>query len=167
MKHAHQLLNLFIFMMMLVVIGCTNMPTQEMSNARQALKAANNVKAEYYVPTIWAQAKQYLIQAEQYLETNQFYQARKFAINAKQQAVNAHNMAAAIEHAINVWQNLTVMGNSTPKIRRLLEKAQKAARQGEVDKTIAFADAVSRQGKSITKQTQTKQTKKIMRNVIR
>jgi hypothetical protein len=80
-----------------MIIGCTTIPTQEMSDARQALNAANHVNAKYYAPIKWQEAQQHLKQAEKYLLNNQFKLARRHAVLVKKPAVSAYNMAVSIK----------------------------------------------------------------------
>jgi hypothetical protein len=68
-----------------------------MSDARQALNAANDVNAKYYAPNKWQQAQQNLKQAEKHLINNQFKLARRHAALVKQQAVSAYNMAVSLK----------------------------------------------------------------------
>jgi uncharacterized membrane-anchored protein len=161
MKDVNKFVTIII---LIIIIGCTTIPTQEMSDARQALKAANDVNAKDYAPTAWQQANKNLKQAEQYLRNNQFQQAREHAILVKQQAVNAHNMAVAINNAINVWQNLTTMGYSSPRLNRLLNQIQQAAYKNDVKTTMVLANQFSNQGKSLLKKTQSRNTKRFLMN---
>ncbi|HAI68626.1 MAG TPA: hypothetical protein DCM38_04210 [Gammaproteobacteria bacterium] len=148
MKCVHQSLSIIVLLITVVVVGCAGVPTQEMSDARQAMKAARDVQAEYYVPTFWAKASQKLTQAEQYLEGGQFFQARLIATSAKKEAVDAHNTAVAINRAKRVWQEVvTLIDHSSLEGRALLEKAQQVARQGNLEQTIAFANEVYYEGR--------------------
>ncbi|WP_083234190.1 DUF4398 domain-containing protein [Candidatus Marithrix sp. Canyon 246] len=94
MKNISKLVGIIILIMM---IGCTTMPTQEMSDARQALNAANHVNAKYYAPSKWQQAQKHLKQAEKHLINNQFQLARRHAVLVKQQAVSAYNVAISLK----------------------------------------------------------------------
>jgi hypothetical protein len=94
MKKISKLVGIIILIM---IIGCTTIPTQEMSDARQTLNAANHVNAKYYAPSKWQQAQNNLKQAEKHLINNQFKQARTYAILVKQQAVSAYNLAVNIK----------------------------------------------------------------------
>jgi hypothetical protein len=94
MKKISKLVGIIILTM---IIGCTTIPTQEMSDARQALNAANDVNAKYYAPNKWQQAQQNLKQAENFLINNQFPQARTQANLVKKQAVSAYHMAVSIK----------------------------------------------------------------------
>lgn len=148
MPHVPQLLSVVVLIIMMSVVGCASIPTQEMSDARQAIKAARNVKAEYYVPTHLAEAEQNLTQAERHLEAGQFQKARLGAILAKEQAVNAHKMTVALERANQIWQETVIIqpASLTEPKTKLLEQALHAARQNDIEKTIAFAEEAYRQG---------------------
>jgi predicted lipid-binding transport protein (Tim44 family) len=161
MKDVNKFVTIII---LIILIGCTTIPTQEMSDARQALKAANDVNAKHYAPTAWQQAQKNLKQAEEYLIKNQFQQAREQAILVKQQAVNAHNMAVAINRAINVWKNLTAMGYSNPRLNTLLNQIQQAAYKNDVKTTMVLANQFSDQGNSLLKQPQSRSSKKFLMN---
>ncbi len=130
------------------IIGCVGIPAQEMSDARQAIQAAHHVKAKSYVPAAWRKAKQNLMLASQNLEAGQFKQARQIANFAKEQAISAYHMAIAIVRAKKVWQTVAMMGYSIGDGQALLKKAQLAAHQGNVEKTIALAEQAYHQGKS-------------------
>ncbi|MDM8560359.1 DUF4398 domain-containing protein [Candidatus Parabeggiatoa sp. HSG14] len=151
MRRVYQSL-CFCVLIITIIVGCSRVPMQEMSDARQAIKAARDVEAEHYVPSFWAKAKRDLKQAQQHLEVGQFNQARSVAELAKKQAVHAYNMAFAFNHAQKIWQAITIMGYPAPEVSTLLEKAQLAAAQGNVEKTIAFARAAYIHGESALNQ---------------
>ena len=153
MKRVHQSQNLIIFIIITgFVIGSVGAPTQEMSDARQAIKAARDVQADYYMPALWIKVEQNLAQAEQKLEAGEFKEARLFATLTKDQAVNAHNMAVAIGHAQRVWQTITIMALKAPQMRNLLEKANLSAHQGQVNKAVDFANQAYIQGQTVLNQ---------------
>jgi hypothetical protein len=134
----HYLPSRAILILTLLIIGCTVVPMQEMSDARQAMQAARYVKANSITPPTWAKAEQQLTQAEQNLEAGEFKQARKAAILAKKQALNAYHVAIAIQRAKKLWQKLSLITNNMGQT--LLEKAQFAALEGKVDKAINLAE---------------------------
>jgi hypothetical protein len=149
MKRVHQSPKLIVLIITVLVVGCAGVPTQEMSDARQAIKAARDVQADYYVPTFWAKALEKLMQAEHYLETDQFFRARLIATSAKKQAVEAHNTAVAINRAQRIWEEvMTMMSHKDLKGPALLEKSQQVAREGHVEQTIDFANDVYNEGRS-------------------
>ncbi|UCE89267.1 MAG: DUF4398 domain-containing protein [Pseudomonadota bacterium] len=79
---------------LLFIAGCAvNPPVQEMSNARQALQAAEDAQAQVYAPQPYAQAQRHLRKASNYLEAGDYMQARTHAQEAKVAATKARQQA--------------------------------------------------------------------------
>ena len=77
--------------------GCeTAPPVQEMSDARQAIQAAEAAGAPEYAPVVLGQAKDYLSSAERKLEKKAYNGARSDARLAKQKATHAKSIAETI-----------------------------------------------------------------------
>ncbi len=74
---------------LLSVPACISPPVQEMSNARQAIAAAEEAGALNTAPEVMEQAQRFLNQAEQRLQNKQFRDARRSAIAAKLEAIRA------------------------------------------------------------------------------
>lgn len=159
MQRTLQRLSLMTLVIITVMVGCAYVPTQEMSDARQAIKAAREVKAVSYVPTHLAVAEQSLTTAEHYLEVGQFNQARLNAKLATEQAVDAYKMTVAITRAKTMEQSLTAIGYSAPTVNKLLEQAMASAQQQEVDKTITLANEAYHQGELLLNQAQLEQAR--------
>ena len=84
------------FALLLVLISCSiNPPVQEMSNARQAIQSAYEVKAQLYAPAPLKEAEQSLEEATNALDTGDYISAREYAIAAQQQAIKARQQALA------------------------------------------------------------------------
>ncbi len=74
--------------------GCSvNPPVQEMSNARQTIQAAYEVKAQHYAPKLLKEAERLLKQATSALDAGDYPTAREYAIAAQQQAIKARQQA--------------------------------------------------------------------------
>ena len=73
----------------ILIAGCAAAPVQEMSDARQAVRAAVDAGAEEYAPDELKAAEKYLRQAEESLKTWNFGQARMNALGAKDRAQGA------------------------------------------------------------------------------
>lgn len=73
-----------------VAIGCTTIPTQEMSDARQAVQAARDAGAMVHAPDSFTHAEQRLAEAKQALDAGYYSEARRHAIAAKAEAIEAH-----------------------------------------------------------------------------
>lgn len=157
MQRLLQRPSLVIFIVIIIMVGCAYVPTQEMSDARQAIKAAREVKAIAYVPANLTIAEQSLTTAEHYLEAGQFNQARLNAKLATEQAVNAYKMTVAITRANTMRQSLTTMGYATQTVNDLLEQAMTSAQQQETDKTITLANEAYHQAELSLNQAQLEQ----------
>lgn len=74
----------------LVVAGCvTAPPVQEMSDARQAIRAAEQADAERTAPDALADARRFLEEAEQQIQDGAYGPARMNAVRAKNRATLA------------------------------------------------------------------------------
>jgi hypothetical protein len=74
-------------------VGCAGLPAQEMSNARQAIKAARDAGAEQVAPQKFNEARSLLEQAEASLQKGAYGEARRSAIAAKSKATEALGVA--------------------------------------------------------------------------
>lgn len=85
---------------MLLLCGCVAAPVQEMSNARQAIAAAERVVEERHSgATSLAAARAALADAEVSLHHHNFHLARDQALKARQLAVAAQGSADGKDHA--------------------------------------------------------------------
>lgn len=78
--------------------GCGGAPVQEMSNARQAIKAAREAGAERVVPQTMQEAQTLLDRAEGSLQRRAYRDARRDALAAKNKAGEALSAAQAQAH---------------------------------------------------------------------
>lgn len=75
------------------VSGCAGAPVQEMSNARQAIKAARDAGADKIVPATLSEAQALLERAESNLQRRAYRDARRNAIEARTKATEALDAA--------------------------------------------------------------------------
>ena len=74
----------------LLLAGCvTSPPVQEMSDARQAIAAAEEADAERVAPDTLADARRFLAEAERQIQGQAYGPARMNAVRAKNRAVLA------------------------------------------------------------------------------
>ncbi len=78
-----------ILAVLLSLAACVSAPVQEMSNARQAIAAAEEAGASRTAPQQLEQAQRLLDEAERRLNNRQFGDARRSAIAAKLEALKA------------------------------------------------------------------------------
>jgi len=82
----------------LVVAGCAVAPPiQEMSDARQAIKAAREAHAERHAGQPLHNAEMYMNEATEELRHGDYAKARKSAVAAKEEAVRARDNSVAAE----------------------------------------------------------------------
>lgn len=79
----------FFLVVALAIAGCAGAPVQEMSNARQAIRAARDAGAEKAAPQKLSEAEALLIRAEDSLERRAYRDARRNAIAARDKAAEA------------------------------------------------------------------------------
>jgi hypothetical protein len=82
-----------IWLLGLGLTACAGAPVQEMSNARQAIKAARDAGAEKVVPQTLSEAQALLERAEVNLQRRAYRDARRDAIAARGKAGEALDAA--------------------------------------------------------------------------
>lgn len=79
-----------LLLLALMLTGCTTAPpVQEMSDARQAITAAEDADAARLAPVPLSDARRYLAQAETQIRDRSFSLARANAVRAKNRALAA------------------------------------------------------------------------------
>jgi hypothetical protein len=75
--------------------GCAGAPLQEMSDARQAVRAAERAGAEKHAPEPLAEARQLVERARLSMQKGEYKEAREDAEKAREKAVEARRLAEA------------------------------------------------------------------------
>jgi uncharacterized protein HemX len=90
------LLTLLALIALILGAGCaTAPPVQEMSDARQAIAAAEEAQAERYAPDQMREARRFLADAEEHIRQEAFNLARINAVRALNRATQALEAAQA------------------------------------------------------------------------
>lgn len=147
-KHqGHRLINMtglvykaVIATVVLMLTACATAPTQEMSDARQAVRAAQEAGAELHAPDVLNTAEQQLDRAGERLHEHNYRQARKEAVAAREQAFEAQEMALAIGAAVNSVEKAREKGVLSAEADVLLQRAQDAASHGDVQVAVRLAN---------------------------
>ena len=105
----------------LALAGCAGAPVQEMSNARQAIRAARDAGAERAAPQKLNEAEALLIRAEDSLERRAYREARRNAISARYSR-------AAIQADPLVGDHRTALLRVRARARRFLSRVHSRAR---------------------------------------
>ncbi len=129
-----------------VAVGCATAPTQEMSDARQAIQAARDAGAEKHAPEVLGNAETLLAKAEKSIAEDDYDPARADAVSAKKEAVKARNIALAIGAAQAVLDEADSLGVEARDSRKTLGKAREAAKAGDEETAVKLANLARRQG---------------------
>ncbi|HET7922654.1 MAG TPA: DUF4398 domain-containing protein [Gammaproteobacteria bacterium] len=86
-----------LFALLLMVSACAVAPVQEMSNARQAVAAAERAGAAEHAPLKLSLAKRLLQAAQQALDRRDYAAARDNAMSARREAVSALRITQGLE----------------------------------------------------------------------
>ena len=131
--------------MMSGLVACAGVPTQEMSNARQALQAARAANADTHAPKSFSEAEQRLSKAERELSAHYYARARKDAVIARSDAITARNIALAIAAARAAVTAAEAEGAVSPATRDWLAKAESAAAAVREDDAVLAAGRAKEQ----------------------
>jgi hypothetical protein len=88
MAHIARIRGIFV-LAAFTLAACVGAPVQEMSNARQAIRAARDAGAEQAAPQKLNEAEALLNRAEDSLERRAYREARRSAIAARDKAAEA------------------------------------------------------------------------------
>jgi len=72
-----------------MLAACVGAPVQEMSDARQAVRAAQAAGAEERAPAELAEARRLIAEAQQSLQRHEYRDAQDTAVEARRQAIRA------------------------------------------------------------------------------
>jgi hypothetical protein len=94
-RHLNPRLRLSLAAIVAIVMlaGCAGAPIQEMSDARQAIRAAERAGAAQYAPEPLAEAKKLVEQARSGMQQREYREARDHAERAREKAVEARRIA--------------------------------------------------------------------------
>lgn len=76
-----------------MLAACAGAPIQEMSDARQAIRAAERAGAATYAPEALTEAKKLVERARSSMQQREYREARDDAERAREKAVEARRMA--------------------------------------------------------------------------
>lgn len=84
----------FTLLAAILVAACASAPVQEMSDARQAIYAAEAADAARRSPQEMIAAQRSLLKAQTSLEKGAYAEARRLALEAREQAIQAREVAS-------------------------------------------------------------------------
>lgn len=95
MSRTRSLHRALLVLVCCTLAACASAPVQEMSNARQAIRAARDAGAERVAPRELSEAQAHMERAELSLKNREYREARRQAVSARSKAVEALNAAQA------------------------------------------------------------------------
>lgn len=136
----------------LVLVGCAAVPTQELSDARQAIQAAEAADARTYALQRYNAASGELASAEQSVEAGSYSAAKEQAIAAKTLALSARNIALALSRADKAIAEARSLGALWRDTEALYAQAQQAADAGDESQAVLLAGKAEQQARAATNQ---------------
>ncbi len=86
-----------LVLLSMMVTGCETIPVQQMSDARQAYRAAQQAGADTYAPKLFAEVKVLMEDADRFLAEGRYSLAGKIAERARVLAIKARKKALAVQ----------------------------------------------------------------------
>ncbi|VAW86621.1 hypothetical protein MNBD_GAMMA17-349 [hydrothermal vent metagenome] len=123
-----------------LLAGCASAPTQEMSDARQAVSAAHDVGAAEHASENVQQAEQLLDKAARELEQGDFGDAREDAEAARVEAIKAQDIAQVMSATKLVLRNASQRGVLSNDAATLFDQARLAVDENRVHEAIRLAN---------------------------
>lgn len=145
MKRRLSYTRIFAAVVTSILMGCAAIPTQEMSDARQALHAARAADAQSHAVTSLDIAERQLSRAERELSAHYYLRARKDAVAARRNAIAARNMALAIGQAKEAMKLAEAEGGLSQAARTALAEAETAAAAGREEEAVQAAEHAKEQ----------------------
>ena len=127
-----------------LLAACAGAPTQEMSDARQAIYSARSADAAAYAPRSMDTAERLLTDAKRSLKQGRYDSARDEALEARQAAMKAREVAVAIADARAAVEQAKASGSTSFRVEQLVEEAQEAGRSGDESRAWELATEAKR-----------------------
>lgn len=122
-----------------LVCACVSAPTQEMADARIALRSAEQAGAREYAGILLERAKRALTMAEAQLESGLYGAAQANARRAAEAALTARQIAEEIGLAKQEAEALRQFDLETREVTEAMAEALSAGAKGQRDKAIRAA----------------------------
>lgn len=139
-------------MAILFIASCASPPTQEMSDARQAVQAARQAGAERFAQKSLESAQTELEEAERQLQSKKYRKAKKHAMMSKQKAVTARQVASTFQSAEAAMKIADKLPNSWRDTKKIFSKAKKAIQAGDSGKALKLAHMARKQAEDAENQ---------------
>lgn len=140
----------FKLLSLITLIICQNCayspPLQEMSDARQSIRAATEVGVNRYFPTIMQKITEQLADAEKNLDLANYQDAEQQALIAKNDAIRIRNLVIKL---LAIMEIITQYGNKifdlAAEIKILIQQALDASLNNNEDLTMLLIERAYQQ----------------------
>lgn len=138
---SHLKHTLIILVLSAMLNACASYPTQEISDARQAVRAAEEIKANEHLPAVYKKVTSLLTAAEEKLDASppQYSRAREDAIAAKENAIKARKITLALIEAKKTINQLQAQSSPLSEAKQALENATQAIKEEKLDDALKFS----------------------------
>ncbi len=92
-KNLKNKISVIIVFLVILLPGCSYIPAQEMSDARQTIRSAQDAGAEKYAAESLTEAQVLLEKARKELDAGEYDAAKKYAIDAQDRASVARDIS--------------------------------------------------------------------------
>ncbi|MFQ6003100.1 MAG: DUF4398 domain-containing protein [Candidatus Zixiibacteriota bacterium] len=133
MKREILIIQLAIFALFLVILGCAGEPQKELSAAKDALEKAGAAEADRYASDLFTEAENSITEAENLITQKNYGDAKKLLIKAKALADSAASQAPIYKEDVKVDAEDAISGCQTAMEQ--LKETQKIARDWKIPKT--------------------------------
>ena len=124
----------------LLLSACASVPSQEMSDARRALDAAEQAQARRLLPLALKRASTTLESANSALRAGQYDEARQLALEARDEAIAVRVLAARSEQIRQGIASARAQGRAWQGMEQLLQRAIAMSRDGNIKGALSVSE---------------------------
>lgn len=125
---------------LLLLSACASVPSQEMSDARRALDAAEQADARRLLPLAMQRASSTLDSANSALRAGQYNEARQLALDAREEAIAVRVLAARSERVRLAVATARAQGRDWQAVDELMQRAIAMSREGDMEGALSVSE---------------------------
>ena len=124
----------------LLLSACASVPSQEMSDARRALDAAEQAEARRLLPLAMKRASTKLESANSALRAGQYDEARLLAREAREEAIAVRVLAGRSEEIRQAVASARAQGRAWQDMDQLMHRAIAMSRDGDIKGALSVSE---------------------------
>ncbi|MFT5445832.1 MAG: hypothetical protein ACI9DC_000993 [Gammaproteobacteria bacterium] len=124
----------------LLLSACASVPSQEMSDARRALDAAEQAEARRLLPLAMKRASTTLESANSALRAGQYDEARQLAREARDEAIAVRVLAGRSEEIRHSVASARAQGRAWQDMDQLMQRAIAMSRNGDIKGALSLSE---------------------------